>query len=105
MPGSVRLLLTSISPQRPNPYLKVVSKGPGAQHLEEGVVVHVLPHVVKIVVLASSTDALLGVGSAAQSGHGVRRVDGVKKYGLELQVEQKKNRLILWSLIESDTIL
>lgn len=46
--------------------------------------VDVLPHVVQVVVLAAGADALLGVGGAAQPGHGVGRVDGVQEDGLEL---------------------
>lgn len=52
-------------------YLKVVPEGPGAQHLKKGVMVHILPHVIQVIVLASCTNALLGVGSTLQSGHGV----------------------------------
>lgn len=38
--------------------LEVVPKGPVAQHFKEGVVVHILAHIIQIVVLASSTYAL-----------------------------------------------
>lgn len=66
-------------------YLKVVPEGPGAQHLKEGVVVDVLPHVVQVVVFSSCSDAFLCVGGPPQLGHGVRRVDGVQEDGLELK--------------------
>ena len=39
-------------------FFEVVPKGPVAQHLKKGVVVHILPHIVQIVVLASCPDAL-----------------------------------------------
>ena len=39
--------------------LEVIAKRPVAQHLEEGVVVHVLADVVQVIVLASRTYALL----------------------------------------------
>lgn len=58
-------------------YFKVIAKGPGAQHLKEGVVVHVFPHVIQVIMFTTCTDAFLGVGSTLQSGHGVRWVDRV----------------------------
>lgn len=67
------------------PHLEVVPKGPGPQHLEEGVVVDVFAHIVQVIVFASCTDTLLCVGGAGQPGHGVRRVDGVQEDGLELR--------------------
>ncbi len=48
----------SPSPECSCSYLEVVAEGPVAKHLEEGVVVHVLAHVVQVVVLASRPDAL-----------------------------------------------
>lgn len=47
-------------------YLEIIPKGPGPQHLKEGVVVHILPHVIQVVVLAPCSDALLSVGGSAQ---------------------------------------
>lgn len=67
-------------------YLKVVSEGPGAQHLKEGVVVHVLAHIIQVIVLAPSADALLCVSCTLESGHGVGRVNGVQENRLELGV-------------------
>lgn len=46
--------------------------------------VHVFAHIIKIIVLATGTNALLCVCSTAKSGHGVGRVDGVQEDGLEL---------------------
>ena len=39
--------------------LEVVAEAPGAEHLEEGVVVGVLAHVLEVIVLAAGADALL----------------------------------------------
>ena len=44
--------------------LEVVAEGPVAQHLEEGVVVDVLAHVVQVVVLPARAHALLRVDGA-----------------------------------------
>lgn len=47
-------------------YLEIIPKGPGPQHLKEGVVVHIFPHVIQVVVFAPCSDALLSVGGSAQ---------------------------------------
>lgn len=62
---------------RDSPYLEVVPEGPGAEHLEESVVVNVFPDVVQVIVFPSGADAFLSVGRTPQFRHGVRRVDGV----------------------------
>lgn len=59
------------------PYFKIISKGPGPQHLKKGVMIHILAHVIQVIMFTTSTDALLGVGSTLQSGHGVGWVDRV----------------------------
>ena len=41
--------------------LKIVTEGPVAQHLEHGVVVGVMSHLLQVVVLAGNPQALLGV--------------------------------------------
>ena len=41
--------------------LKVVPKGPIAQHLKEGVVIHILAHIVQVIVFASSAYALQSI--------------------------------------------
>lgn len=71
--------------QQQQRYLEVVPKGPGPQHLKEGVVVDVLANIVQVVVFSSGADALLRVGSAAKLGHGVGRIDGVQEDWLELR--------------------
>ncbi len=38
--------------------LEVVPKGPVAQHLKEGMMVHILAHVIQVIVLATSTYTL-----------------------------------------------
>ena len=76
-------------------YLKVVSKGPRTKHLEEGVMVDVLAHVVQVVVFSSCAYALLRVGSTPEPGHGVGRVDGVEEDGLELRRHGQKIGLVV----------
>mmetsp|Transcript_16638 Transcript_16638/g.30522 ORF Transcript_16638/g.30522 Transcript_16638/m.30522 type:complete len:613 (+) Transcript_16638:1354-3192(+) len=46
--------------------LKVVSETPVSKHFKKGVVIHVLSNIVQVVVLASCTDALLGVACTFQ---------------------------------------
>ena len=62
-PGFVQL--PHLGEQLPRPgdcvLLEVVAEAPVAEHLEEGVVVGVLAHVVQVVVLAAGADALLRV--------------------------------------------
>ena len=38
--------------------LEIVPKGPIAQHLKEGVVIHILAHIIQVIVFASSSYAL-----------------------------------------------
>lgn len=45
-------------------YLKIISKRPASQHLEEGVMVCVLPYDAEIVVFSTHPDALLAVDGA-----------------------------------------
>jgi len=54
--------------------LEVVPEGPVPEHLEKGVVVGVLPHVIEVVVLPAGADALLGIAGTAQPAE--RRVRG-----------------------------
>mmetsp|Transcript_12418 Transcript_12418/g.19711 ORF Transcript_12418/g.19711 Transcript_12418/m.19711 type:complete len:261 (+) Transcript_12418:2066-2848(+) len=42
--------------------LEIVAKRPVPKHLEEGMVIHILSNIFKIIVLPASTDAFLGVG-------------------------------------------
>ena len=63
---------------------EVVSERPVAQHLEESVVVDILPDVVQVVVLAASADALLAVDDAAPFRHVRVGVDCANKHRLEL---------------------
>ena len=48
--------------------LEIVTEGPVAQHLEHGVVVRVVAHLLQVVVLATDAETLLGVGAAAGLG-------------------------------------
>ena len=56
-------------------FLEVVTEGPAAQHLKEGVVIVILSYIVEIVVLPTRTNALLRVGSAFQEGEIGVRID------------------------------
>eukprot|EP00959_Pyramimonas_sp_CCMP1952_P049085 1025194-Pyramimonas_sp.AAC.1 len=64
--------------------LEVVPEGPIAQHLEEGVVIGVLAHVVQVVVLAAGADALLCVRRALQLREGAVGVSLAEEDSLEL---------------------
>lgn len=66
-------------------HLEVIPERPGAQHLEEGVMIDILAHVVQVVVLPPSPDAFLGIGSSPQLCHRVRRVNSVQEDGFELK--------------------
>ena len=65
-------------------HLEIIAEGPVAQHLEESVVIAVLADIVKVVVLATGANALLGVGGAFPGSHWVGLVDGAEEDGLEL---------------------
>lgn len=74
--------------------LEVVTEGPVTEHLEEGVVVHVLTHIVQIVVLTTGANALLGVASSLQLSE--------RTGGVHLQITpvdknylSEENRLVL----------
>mmetsp|Transcript_15095 Transcript_15095/g.34703 ORF Transcript_15095/g.34703 Transcript_15095/m.34703 type:complete len:244 (+) Transcript_15095:2211-2942(+) len=64
--------------------LEVGGEAPVAEHLEESVVVDVLPDVVKVVVLASRADALLGVACSLERCERTLGVNGAHEDGLEL---------------------
>ena len=52
-----------------NRHLEVVAKRPVAQHLKESVVCEILPHFLKVIVLAAHTDTLLAIDDALQGCH------------------------------------
>lgn len=66
------------------PFHSLANYSPSAEHLEEGVVVDVLTHVVEVVVLASGPNTLLAVDRALEAGEGAGRVRLPQKYRLEL---------------------
>mmetsp|Transcript_18016 Transcript_18016/g.57622 ORF Transcript_18016/g.57622 Transcript_18016/m.57622 type:complete len:812 (+) Transcript_18016:860-3295(+) len=77
--------------------LEVVPERPVAQHLEERVVVHVLAHVVQVVVLAASADALLRVARATKPSQRTARVHLAQEDGLELvhaSVREQQRRVL-----------
>ena len=65
-------------------FLEVISERPRPQHLEKSVMVRISSHIFQIVVLSARTDALLGVGTPLQGGHGRVRIRLTKEYRLEL---------------------
>ncbi len=79
----VRLQPPPIHQELPGPAdglgLEVVAEAPVAEHLEEGVVVRVVPHLLQVVVLAGHAEALLRVDGAV-----VRALSGAEKDVLEL---------------------
>ena len=64
--------------------LKVVAKAPVTKHLEESMMIRVLTNIVQIIVLTSSTNALLGVDSTTQLGKVGRRIHCAEENGLVL---------------------
>ena len=68
-----------------NRHLEVVTKWPVAQHLKEGVVREVLPHLLKVIVFAAHTNTLLAVDNPFQGRHLWPWVNGAKEQWLELK--------------------
>mmetsp|Transcript_12867 Transcript_12867/g.42976 ORF Transcript_12867/g.42976 Transcript_12867/m.42976 type:complete len:420 (+) Transcript_12867:1711-2970(+) len=81
--------------------LEVVAEAPVAQHLEEGVVVEVLAHVVEVVMLAARADALLRIRSALQLGHRRVWVHRAEEDGLVL-VHARVGEEERWVLVGHD---
>ena len=79
-------MLNSSIPQQT--HLEVVAKGPVAEHLKEGVVVHILADVIEVVVLAACTDALLAVDGALQLAKLAVGIHSAQEDRLELQHSQ-----------------
>ena len=80
--------------------LKVVTKGPVAEHLKEGVMIRVFAHIIEIVVLSSCSDALLRVCGALQLSQLARRVRRAQEDGLELvhaRVGKLDGRVVVWN--------
>ena len=73
-------------------YLEKVTEGPISEHLKESVMVGVLPNVVKVIVLTTSSNALLRVDSARQLSKVTARIHGALEYGLELWGEGERER-------------
>ena len=65
-------------------YFKIISKGPISQHLKKSVVVDILANIIQVVMLAASTNALLGIDNSDPFGHVTIRVNCSKKQWLEL---------------------
>lgn len=73
--------MPSVFPQ----YLKVISKRPRAQHLEERVMIDIFTNIIQVIVFPTGTNALLSVGSSRQLCHRVGGVKSVEEDGLELE--------------------
>lgn len=56
--------------------------------------VHVFAHIIKVIVFAASTNALLCICSTMKSGHRVGWVNGVQEDGLELYKKKKKEFIV-----------
>ena len=69
---------------------------PIAKHLEERVVVEVLPHIVEVIVLAASADALLGVRCLGQLRQRQGRVRSSQEKRLELHSSER--RVHVWEV-------
>jgi hypothetical protein len=76
-------------------YFEIVSKGPIAKHLKECVMVNILPHVIQIIVLSSSSYALLGISGSDKVSQIAVWVCRSQKYRLELKARQYINILNL----------
>ena len=70
-------------------YFEVVSKGPVAQHLKVGVMVHIFAHIIKVVVLASGTDTFLAVYGTLQLAKVTVGIHRALEDGLELEHNQQ----------------
>lgn len=70
-------------------YLEIVPKGPISKHLKEGVMINILSHIIQVIVLSSSSYALLGCPD--EMSQITVWVCWSQKYGLELP----KNKNIL----------
>ena len=66
-------------PRVKSAHLEVISKGPVAQHLKEGVMVGVLANVIQIIVFPTSTDTFLAVDDTLQSTHFTVWIDGARE--------------------------
>jgi hypothetical protein len=65
-------------------YLKVVPKRPVSQHLKECVMVYILSNIIQVIMLATSSDAFLGVNSSYPFGHITIWVNSTQENGLKL---------------------
>mmetsp|Transcript_136892 Transcript_136892/g.425291 ORF Transcript_136892/g.425291 Transcript_136892/m.425291 type:complete len:213 (+) Transcript_136892:2805-3443(+) len=97
-----RVNLVDLGQQLPSPadglLLEVIAEGPVPQHLEEGMMVHILAHILQVIVLPTRTDALLGIHGALQLGEGVAWVDLADKDRLELvhaSVDEEQGRIVV----------
>lgn len=96
--GSRPYTLVSSSHAKSNSsLLEVVAERPVAEHLKEGVVVDVLADIVQIIVLASSTNALLRVASSLQLGKRTGGVDLGVRGDCECNLSQEDGLVLIHS--------
>jgi hypothetical protein len=65
-------------------YLEIITKRPVAQHFKEGVMVHILSDIIQIIMLATSTNALLSIDNPNPFSHITVGVNSAKEQGLKL---------------------
>src|SRR5206468_3188198 len=73
--------------------LVVVAEGPVAEHLEEGVVVGVAPHLLEVVVLAADTETLLQIDRARVGARLLAEEDLLE--GHHARVDEEQARVVL----------
>lgn len=78
--------------------LEICCEAPIAKHLKEGVVVYILAHIIKVIMLASSTDTLLRVHSSLEIGERALRIHCTHENRLELvhtRIREQKSGIIV----------
>lgn len=83
-------------------FLEVVAEGPVAEYLEEGVVVDVLADIVQIIVLVSSTNALLQVVGSLQLRKRTGGVDLGVRGDCECNLSQEDGLVLIHSGIRKE---
>lgn len=65
--------------------------------------VHILPNIIQVIMLATSSDAFLGVNSSYPFGHITIGVNSTQENGLKLH--HKNNNIKIWSSETMQTFL
>lgn len=85
-------------------YLEKVPERPIPQHFEKCVVVHVLPNIIKVVVLSASANTLLRVDGSSVLGGITARVNSAQEDGLVLGKHLKTYYNKIYFVIEKNII-